>query len=232
VADAFVEEFSPLVDGIFELLVESGGRASRRDVMVCAAMIDQWADDRVVPFAAAVRMFFASLDKEAHEKDEFGVTDALNLAKRIIEVTVHSLKGVGGVLLSFDIAYTNFLAEQIDEFFVSLDTDDDCSLSIGELMEPIRKVRAYAAEKHQEVMLRDASEVSRVGQIYQGLIGMLEDETSEYSAYEAEAQLFDLAMAPPDDPKSWTSGQMWYKLGLLKDALLGRLAIKVRHVAV
>ena len=224
---AFVDELSPLFDGLFEILVESGGRATKREVMVVAALCDIFADEpAVVTNATAVRMFFASIDKEAHEKDVFDVNDALGFAKRIVEVSVHALKGATSVLLSFEVCFTGFLSEQIEEFFKSLDVDAKGALSIGELLEPMRMAREHAAQKHEQLLVRDASEITRAGQIYSGLLGYLDDISCEYSAYEAEAELFDLAMAPTNDPRSWTTAQMWYKIGLLKDALLGRLAIQ------
>jgi hypothetical protein len=74
-------------------------------------------------------------------------------------------------------------------------------------------------------MAADAAELSKAGHLYVILCEWMLQLTDEAREYEEEADLVEVATTPAD-AFSWSFPQFAYKIHLIKDALLGRLAIQ------
>jgi hypothetical protein len=85
--------------------------------------------------------------------------------------------------------------------------------------------KASAVSKHEELMAADSAELSKAGNLYVLLCGWILQLTDEARQYEQEADMIDVATMSAD-AYSWTFPQLSYKVQLVKDALLGRLAIQ------
>lgn len=222
VNDAIHDLFVPLMAGLFATLCQDEGCLANKKTVLASAALISLAGDAPVEWATAVRMFFAAVQCES-QGGEFQLEDALRFTRQMCEMVDVALKRVIKRALSFQMAFTGHIADQLDEAFSSLDDDRNESLSVAEIMAPMLKAHAEAVNMHKEVMMNESEDVSKVGGLYTSLAVFLEELTSDYTLYETEVELFEAAIAPVDGTQYLPL--IFFKFRLLKDAILGRLAI-------
>lgn len=232
VVNTSVEEFSMLLETMFGILTSAAPRdaaqekyATKKEVLVMAGMFSLlWSDQPPLDWQTVASMFFRLIDPGGGEESSdavcVGLDDCLQFAKDVSRVIIVATKGVVAILCSFDMAFTGELSEQVDELFSSLDKDHDGGLSMWEMMEPLLMAKAKANEKHEDLMASDSTEISKAGNLYVMLCNFMLNITDEAREFESEAGLIEVAATTPTDPYSWSY------LQLVKDALLGRLAIQ------
>jgi hypothetical protein len=110
----------------------------------------------------------------------------------------------------------------IFRFFLKV-AGSDGKITLGDLMGPILLARDHAEERHREFVLTESTdELSQPGSLYLKLVEMVNSLSSEEVEWEREAEFFDFAIPSSSYPSALS--QLFFKLRLCKDAVLGKLA--------